>query len=44
VRYKTNKSQHVMTRCPNSTLSDQVLLDIPHMEGAMFNIKVIYKR
>ena len=31
-----------MTHCPSSILFDQVLLDIPHMEDAMFNIKVTY--
>lgn len=39
VRYETNKSQYVMTHCPDS---GQVLLDIPHMEHARFNIKVAY--
>lgn len=42
VRYETNKSQYVMTQCPGSISSDQLLLDIPHLEGASLNITVTY--
>lgn len=31
-------------KCQSPLLSDQVLLDIPHVEGVMFNIKFTYLR